>query len=156
MKSISLFKALFGAVLSCLMLVGAANAADKGTGAEAEAIVKRAIDYIKVNGSDKANEEFTNGRSFKDRDLYIFVYDLTGKNLAHGANPKLVGKNLIGLKDSDGKEVIKMVLDLAKVKGKGWTENIKFMNPVTQQIENKALYIERNGDTLVGCGIYKS
>ena len=97
MKSFSLLKALFGALLSCLLMATSATAADKGTPAEAEAMVKRAVAYIKANGTEKAYDEFTNGKSFKDRDLYIIVYDLNGKNLAQGANPKLVGKNLIAL-----------------------------------------------------------
>lgn len=37
-------------------------------------------------------------RTFKDRDPYVIVCDLTGKHLAHGANAKLVGKDLIAMK----------------------------------------------------------
>lgn len=155
MKSFSLFKGFVRAALMSLVMLGAAHAADQGTAAEAEAMVKKAVAYIKANGPEKSYEEFTNGKSFKDRDLYIIVYDLNGKNLAQGANPKLVGKDLIGLKDPDGKPLIKMFVDLAKDKGKGWVEGYKFLNPVTQKIEGKAMYLERVGDTLVGCGIYK-
>lgn len=143
------------AAAGALLFTGLSQAADQGSAAEAEAMVKKAVAYIKANGPEKAYEEFTNGKSFKDRDLYIIVYDLNGKNLAQGANPKLVGKDLIGLKDPDGKPLIKMFIDLAKEKGKGWVEGYKFMNPVTQKIEGKAMYLERVGDTLVGCGIYK-
>lgn len=149
-----LSRLLCAAILG-LMLGAPALAADQGTAAEAEAMVKKAVAFIKANGPEKAYEEFTHGKQFKDRDLYIIVYDLNGKNLAQGANPKLVGKDLIGLKDPDGKPLIKMFVDLAKEKGKGWVEGYKFLNPVTQKIENKAMYLERVGDTLVGCGIYK-
>lgn len=132
-----------------------ALAADQGSAAEAEAMVKKAVAHIKSAGPEKAYDEFTNGKQFKDRDLYIIVYDLNGKNLAQGANPKLVGKDLINLKDPDGKPLIQMFIELAKGKGKGWIEGYKFMNPVSQKIEGKAMYLERVGDTLVGCGIYK-
>jgi signal transduction histidine kinase len=144
--------------LGFLFFVGAGSAfaSDQGTAQEAEAMVKKAIVYLKANGPEKAYEEFTNGKSFKDRDLYIIVYDLNGKNLAQGANPKLVGKDLIGLKDPDGKPLIQMFVELAKTKGKGLVEGYKFLNPMSQKIENKAMYLERVGDTLVGCGIYKS
>jgi len=142
-------------VLCAIVFVGAAHAADQGTAPEAEAMVKRAVAYIKANGADKAYAEFTQGKEFKDRDLYVIVYDLTGKNLAQGANPKLVGKDLMGLKDPDGKPMIRMFVDLAREKGKGWVEGYRFLNPVTQKIEGKAMYLERVGDTLVGCGIYK-
>jgi cytochrome c len=156
MKLLSLFKVFVSVAALSLMMTGAASAADQGTAAEAEAMVKKAVAYIKANGPEKAYEEFTNGKSFKDRDLYIIVYDLNGKNLAQGANPKLVGKDLIGLKDPDGKPLIQMFVDLAKTKGKGWVEGYKFLNPVSQKIEGKAMYLERVGETLVGCGIYKS
>jgi signal transduction histidine kinase len=156
MTLITLVKTLLRTSALALLMAGAAHAADTGTAAEAEAMVHKAIAQIKAVGPEKAYDEFTNGKTFKDRDLYIIVYDLTGKNLAQGANPKLVGKNLIGLKDPDGKPLIQMFVDLAKDKGKGWVEGYKFMNPVTQKIEPKAMYLERVGDTFVGCGIYKS
>lgn len=156
MKLFSIFKSMLNAALLSLLVAGGAQAANQGTGPEAEAMVKKAVAYIKAQGPEKAYDEFTNGKSFKDRDLYIVVYDLNGKNLAQGANPKLVGKDLIGLKDPDGKPLIQMFVDLAKGKGKGWVEGYKFLNPVSQKIEGKAMYLERVGDTLVGCGIYKN
>jgi cytochrome c len=155
MTILSFFKVLLSTTAMSLLMAGAAQAADQGTAAEAEAMVKKAVALIKASGPEKAYDEFTNGKSFKDRDLYVIVYDLNGKNLAQGANPKLVGKDLIGLKDPDGKPLIQMFVDLAKTKGKGWVEGYKFLNPATQKIEGKAMYLERLGDTLVGCGIYK-
>ena len=75
--------------------------------------------------------------------------------LGHGGNPKLVGKNLVGLKDPDGKPFFQMLVDLAKTKGKGWSEDYKFLNPVTKKIENKAMYVERVDGNWIGVGIYK-
>jgi cytochrome c len=155
MRFLAALRTFLSVSLMSLGLLNAAHAGDQGTAAEAEAMVKRATAYIKANGAEKAYEEFTHGKSFKDRDLYIIVYDLNGKNLAQGANPKLVGKDLIGLKDPDGKPLIQMFVDLAKSQGKGWVEGYKFLNPVTQKMETKSMYLERVGDTLVGCGIYK-
>lgn len=54
-----------------------------------------------------------------------------GTVIAHGANPKLVGKNLIGLKDPNGKPFIQMITDVARSKGKGWTDSYVFRNPTT-------------------------
>jgi hypothetical protein len=155
MHLISTLKSLMLAAFCTLLMSGGAWAGEAGSAPEAEAMVKKAVAYIKANGNEKAYEEFTHGKTFKDRDLYIVVYSLEGKNLAQGANPKLVGKDLIGLKDPDGKPLIKMFVDLAKEKGKGWVEGYKFLNPVSQKIEGKAMYLERLGDVLVGCGIYK-
>jgi signal transduction histidine kinase len=125
-----------------------------GTKAEAEAMVAKAVAYIKANGPEKAYNEITTGTTFKDRDLYVIVYDLTGKNLAHGANAKLVGKDLIGLKDPDGKLLNKILVDLAKEKGKGWSEEFKFRNPTTEALQRRIVYVERQGETFVGCGIF--
>lgn len=155
MKFTLLLKLLCGFAAMGFFIAGAAHAADQGTAAEAEAMVKKAVAYIKANGVEKAAEEFTNGKSFKDRDLYVSYLDMTGKALGHGANPKLVGKDLIGLKDADGKLLVQMLIDVGKTKGKGWTENYKFRNPTTEKISDKAQYCERVGDNVVCVGIYK-
>jgi cytochrome c len=156
MRIYSLVKWVISFFTVGLLALGTAHAADQGTAAEAEALVKKAAAYIKANGNDKAYEEFTNGKQFKDRDLYIFAYDFSGKNLAHGANPKLVGKDLSGLKDPDGKMILPPLVEIAKTKGKGWSESFKFRNPLTEKMEPKVVYVERVGDVFLGCGIYKN
>ncbi len=155
MRFISMLKICLGAAAMSFLMAGTAHAADQGTAAEAEAMVKKAVAFLKANGPEKAAEEFTNGKTFKDRDLYVSYYDLSGKVLGHGANPKLVGKDLSGLKDPDGKLFIQMISDLAKTKGKGWTGSYKFRNPTTDKISEKAIYVERVDDTWVGVGVYK-
>lgn len=150
----SFLKTLAGAALAVPAFTLPAFAAAKATKPEAEALVAKAVAYLKANGAEKAYNEFTNGSGFKDRELYVIVYDLTGKNLAHGANPKLVGKDLIGLKDPDGKLLNKMLVDLAKEKGKGWSEEFKFRNPVTNELQRRIVYVERVGETFVGAGVF--
>lgn len=138
-----------------LMLVSAAFAAEKGTPAEAEAMVKKAITYIKANGKDKAFAEFSNPKGqFTDRDLYIFVYDMNGKCVAHGQNARMVGKDLSDLTDADNKPFVKERIEIAKSKGKGW-QNYKFSNPTTKKVEGKTAYIEKYEDVIVGSGAYK-
>ncbi|AGX87962.1 cache domain-containing protein [Candidatus Symbiobacter mobilis] len=132
-----------------------AVAAERGTVAEAEAMAKKAAAYVKAHGVDKAAEEFTTGTAFKDRDLYVAFAELDGVMVGHGGNPKLVGKNLVGLKDPAGQLFYDKLLVLAKTKGKGWSEPYKFLNPATKKIEDKMIYVERVGDHWVGVGIYK-
>lgn len=151
----SALKTLCIAATATFVMASAVQAADQGTAAEAEAMAKKAVAYIKTNGPEKSAEEFTNGKSFKDRDLYISYLDFTGKMLGHGSNPKLVGKDLIDLKDPEGKFMVKMAIEVAKTKGHGWTDNYKFKNPTTEKLQEKAMYVERVGDTYVGVGIYK-
>jgi cytochrome c len=142
-------------IVLSLLMVSVALAADKGTPAEAEALVKKAIAFIKANGKDKAFAEFNNPKGqFTDRDLYIFAYDMNGKVLAHGQNIKMIGKDLYEVTDADGKAYVKERIEIAKSKGKGW-QNYKFSNPVTKKIEDKTAYIEKYEDVIVGSGVYK-
>ncbi len=155
MKSLSTFKAVVRIAVMSMVIVSAAHADDFGTPAEAEALVKKAVALIQSSGPEKAYDEITNGKSLKDRDLYVAVNDFNGKNLAHGGNPKMVGKDLTSMKDSDGNFPTKMMIDVAKGKGKGWTGAYKAVNPVTKKIQDKIGYVERVGDTLVVAGAYK-
>lgn len=152
-------KALIGAAalsLSMFAMSSTALAADKGTPDEAVAMVKKAVALIKSDGKEKAFAAISDpaNTTFHDRDLYIYVYDLNGVALAHGNNPKMVGKPLIGLKDNEGKPMIKEMIDLAKSKGKGWVD-FKWPNPVTKAVEAKSGYIEKVDEMMVGSGIYK-
>jgi|WetSurMetagenome_2_1015567.scaffolds.fasta_scaffold00050_13 methyl-accepting chemotaxis protein len=127
----------------------------KGTGDEAEALVKKAISYIKKHGKEKAFAEINNkGGMFTNRDLYVFVYDMNGKGVAHGANVGNIGKDLINQKDPDGKLYVQERVEIAKTKGGGW-QNYKMVNPNTKAVEDKMAYIEKCDDLIVGAGAYR-
>src|SRR4029077_3459182 len=82
--------------------------AERANKDEAVAMVKKGIAFIKKEGKDKGYAEITNKQGqFIDRDLYLVVYGLDGVVRAHGANEKMVAKNLIELKDVDGKPFVK-------------------------------------------------
>ena len=141
-------------VLFAVMVQLPVYAAENGTKEEAVAMVKKAIEYIKANGNEKAYEEFTNPKgTFVDRDLYITVYDMNAKCLAHGQKKSMVGKDLIDFKDVDGKEFFRERVELMKKNQTAWQE-YKFQNPVSKKIEPKAMYLERYGDVIVACGVY--
>ncbi len=144
---------IFIGLLCWALSVGAA-AAEGGTAEEAVAMVKSAIAYYKENGKDKTIAAINSRQQFIDRDLYVVIYDMQGKNLAHGANARMVNKELLEMKDMDGKAYMRERIDLIKAKGKGW-QDYKFNNPVSQKIEPKTMYVERIDDLIFGCGIYK-
>jgi cytochrome c len=146
-------KRIIMAIFLSLFLVSSALAG--GTAEEAKALMGKAVSFLKAEGKDKAFAEFTNPQGkFIDRDLYIFVVDFNGITLAHGGNAKLVGKDMLGLKDADGKFFIKSFIELAKAKGNGWVD-YKWVNPMTKKIEDKSTYIQKVEDYFLGCGIYK-
>lgn len=139
-----------------LSFAPAALAADgKGSAEEASALVKKAVAFLKKNGKDKSLAEFSDGKGqFIDRDMYIFVIDLKGKMLAHGTLPKIIGKDVLEMKDPDGKFLFKDMLEVANTKGSGWV-NYKWPNPISKNIEAKATYVEKVDDMILGAGIYK-
>jgi cytochrome c len=149
-------RSLLAAATVVFGLAATAQANDRATAAEAEAMVKKAVGFIKANGTEAAYKAFMDkGGGFIDRDLYVVVYDKDGKCLSHGANAKLVGKDLSDAQDVDGKYYVKERVELLKTKQSFW-QDYKFTNPVTKKVEPKQMYCERSGDTAVCGGIYKS
>ena len=147
-------KSILGALLLALAAAPSLSAAN-ATRDEAQAMVKKGVAFIKANGKDKGYAEISNKQGqFTDRDLYLVVYALDGTVRAHGANEKMIGKNLIDLKDVDGKAFVKERVELAQSKGTFW-QDYKFTNPVTKKIEPKSMYCEKLDDTAVCGGIYK-
>ncbi|MES2958221.1 MAG: cache domain-containing protein [Pseudomonadota bacterium] len=132
------------------------HAADGGaTPEQATAMVKKGVAFIKANGTEKGYAEITSKTSpFKQDDLYLVVYGLDGVVHAHGANEKMVGRNLIELKDVDGKAFVKERVELGMAKVSFW-QDYKFTNPETKKIEPKSMYCERLEKTVVCGGIYK-
>lgn len=137
-----------------LFAMQAFAAADRGTTQEAEAMVKKAVAYYQKNGKEKAMAEFSkNPGPFVDRDLYVTVYSMKADALAH-INPKMVGKNMMDLRDADGKYHIKERMESAEKQASGW-QDFKFFNPVSKKIEPKRMYWEKHDQMVFGCGAYK-
>lgn len=141
--------------LAAGLVGGSALAAEFATKEEAQAMVVKAVAFIKQEGAAKAYPEITNkaGR-FTDRDLYVVVYGLDGKVLAHGANEKLVGKEMLDAQDVDGKFFVKERVELAKKQATFW-QDYKFVNPTNKKVEPKQMYCERLQETAVCAGVYK-
>ena len=130
-------------------------AAPHATKDEAVAMVNKAVAAIKAEGIDKAYAEIsTKGGKFSDRDLYVVVQTVGGKTLAHGANTKLIGKDMIDVQDVDGKYYIRERVAMAQKQSSFW-QDYKFVNPVTKKIEPKTMYCQRLDETLVCAGVYK-
>src|SRR4051794_6642784 len=142
------------AIAATVMFGGLAAAADGAGKDDAIAMVKKATAFIKEQGPDKAYPEISNkaGR-FIDRDLYVVVYQLDGKVLAHGSNEKFVGKDMIDAQDVDGKLYVKERVELAGKQPSFW-QDYNFVNPVRKKVEPKQMYWEKLDSTAVCAGIY--
>jgi cytochrome c len=148
-------KIVFG-ILVCFLMSGFFPAINEASSQnDAKAMVEKAIAFYKANGKEKAFAEISNPQGqFVKGDLYVFVYDMNGKCVAHGFKKAMIGMDLAGLKDPDGKLFVKERIEIAKTKGKGW-QDYKFTNPTTKKVEQKTAWIEKADDFIFGCGTYK-
>ena len=138
-------------ILIPLLLVAFAMNAFSQSVEDATAMVKKAVVFYKQNGREAALKEFSNKTGqFVKGELYLTVWSPDGTQIAHGANEKLIGKNLIDLKDPDGKEFVK---EFIKIKENGWVE-YKWTHPVSKKIAPKKVYLEKVDDILIGAGVY--
>ena len=144
--------AVLAAALALLSFDATADAT-RATEAEAQAMVKKAIQHYDKVGKDKAMADFSQSPGpFVDRDLYVVVDEMDGTVLAH-INPKILGRNMIDLRDADGHYQIRERLDAAKTGTSGW-QDFKFFNPVTKKIEPKRAYWEKHDNLVFACGAY--
>ncbi|USX12314.1 cache domain-containing protein [Oxalobacteraceae bacterium OTU3CAMAD1] len=144
-------------VMMTAFAVGSAGAADaeRASAKDAVAMVKKVIADMKKQGKEKVIQEIqAQSPQYRDRDLYVSVGTLEGVNLANGNNAKMAGKNIIDLKDLDGKLITRERIEIAKTKGSGW-QDYKWPDPVTKAVQKKSMYVERYEDMTVACGIYK-
>lgn len=143
-------------VLGATLATGTVVAEEKRvTAKEAEAMVRKGVMHIKSTPRDKAMADITDSRGqFVDRELYLTVYNMEGVAQAHGANAKFVGKNMLNLRDGNGKEHIRERMELAKTKSAFW-QDFTFLNPVNKKIEPKQMYCEKADELVVCGGIYK-
>jgi signal transduction histidine kinase len=115
-------------------------------------LVRRGYQLMKSSGISVAAQEFMDkdANAYRLGDLYLFVYDMKGKCIAHGGNSSLVGQNQFDEKDQDGRYTIREVIDQAKI-ANGWVD-FKIKNSF------EAVYVEKvemGVDTyVIGSGIF--
>lgn len=139
-----------------LLAAGPAHAQSGPKADEVVAFVTAAVAHIDAVGEDKAFEDFSkNKEAWTKGELYMFCHSLEGVSVAHGGNPALVGKTVLGFKDPDGIAVNVLIIDKVKAEGKGWVE-YRWPNPVTKKVEPKVIYAEKVHDKFAcGSGYYK-
>lgn len=116
-------------------------------------LVGRGYQYLKSHGITQASREFTTTEhhDFRFGDLFLFVYDMNGKCLAHGKNRDFVGANHFDLKDEDGLLYVQDMIKKAKEGTPGWV-NAKLKNSYfTAYVEQVQVGLEHY---IIGSGLY--
>lgn len=141
----------FGA--AALLVAVGAGAGEKGTAAEAKALLDKAVTKVEKDGAGKAIAAFNDpAGGFRDRDLYVFCMDGSYKITAH-LDGSLRGTDVATLKDSNGKAFgVEMI---AAAKAGGGSVEYTWKNPVSGKVEDKISYLKKAGDQYCGVGAYE-
>ena len=159
MKNILLLK--IALIVSLLFLTAPAlaekHAQKRGTPAEAQAIVAKAVALFDKAGMKAAFDRFTNrpGAEFKHMDLYIFVLDAAddARIVAHAQTPSLIGTKATTLIDPNGLNIGRAALEKAKAKG-AWVD-YGWKDPLTGKVVPKSSWVILHKGYIFGCGIHK-
>ena len=123
---------------------------------QAMALVRKAVFHIQSNRREDALRDVSDpAGEFVDGEFYIAVNDLKGICVAHGTMRELIGQSHFDLKDADGKYFVREYLRISAAQGRGWLD-YRWVNPATGTLQEKSGYVERAGDLVVSCGIYKA
>ncbi|MGE5243748.1 MAG: cache domain-containing protein [Betaproteobacteria bacterium] len=94
---------------------------------------------------------------FIAKDAYIFIFRPDGVEQVNPAFPNLEGRNLLGLKDTQGKPFIREMLEVAQTSGAGWVDYM-WPKPGESVSTQKSAYVSRarigSEWIVVGCGVY--
>lgn len=121
---------------------------------DAKRWVDNAVAFYRASGKRIALAEYTNPNGqFVQDEMYIYVLNPKGTMLAHGVNEKFVGEEFIDIKDYDGKEFIKEIVETANREGSGWV-TYKWYNPVTKEVLPKTVYFRKVDDLIICSGVY--
>ncbi len=127
----------------------------RATRQEAQALLERAVDFLKQAGPEQAFSAFNNPQGgYMQDDQYVFAVGLDdGRYRASGASPQLNGMDVRGMKDAAGTPLFENMISLARKSGSGTVEYV-WRNPATNAVETKHTLIQRVGDVLLGVGYY--
>lgn len=119
--------------------------------------VKDAVGQIEKNG-EAAFQLFRDATSpFIAKDAYIFVFDMDGVELMNPVFPNLEGRNLLDVKDTQGKHLVREMLKVVQTSGAGWVDYM-WPKPGESVSSLKSAYVSKakmgEKSVLVGCGVY--
>ena len=132
---------LVSAAVLCAALDLAAE--ERGTPAEAKAMLAKAVAHYKAVGRTQALADFNAKKApYFDRDLYVFCL---------APNHTQVGRTSDTVNDDAGKPMGKALWDAATT---GGSVKYKWYNPVSTYMEKKTAFVQKVGDDLCGVGAY--
>jgi len=147
---------MFARWSAAALIAVAASFAHAESPEAARALLDSAVSEVRSAGPEKAAAAFNAGGKWNKGSLYVVMVQFDGTMVAHSANPKMPGKNMLEAKDAAGRPFVKEAI--AAVKGPGSGEiPLRWGNPETKQIADATMFVKRvpGQDYYVGSVVFK-
>ena len=120
-------------------------------------VVTNAVAELDQHGRDAFRAFYDPIGQFLVKDAYVFVIDSSGRELVNPAFRNLEGRDLLELRDSQGRPFVRAMLDTVRKRGSGWVDYM-WPKPGESVSTQKSTYVAKatvDGQSLlVGCGVY--
>jgi len=121
------------------------------------ALVDQAASLLQSKGTEAFTEFRKKDSKWLKDDTYIFVFNMNGIELFHPIEPELEGKNIVDLKDVNGKAYVQETIETAKTQGSGWIDYM-LPKPGESKPSKKSSYFKKvkvgEETFIVGSGYY--
>ncbi len=122
----------------------------QGTAAQAQAMLKAAVQHYQAVGREQALKDFNDKKPpFDTGGLYVVCLGEDHKITALGAFPLLVGTSADTLKDPGGTPIGQLVWEAASLQPEGQVP-FHWQNPLTGQEESKILFYQKLSQDICG------
>jgi len=145
-------KISLGLIMGLFLVVGFASAEEKKE--HVISMMEKAVQHYNAVGQEQAFKDYNLDGIYKNGEFYVIAQGMDGKIIFHGVNAKLIGRNLTGIKDTDGKKFIADMITTAKTDGNGWV-SYKWPHPETKKIAQKHTLVNRIGEIMLMIGYYE-
>jgi Cache domain len=125
------------------------------------ALVEEAAGLVERDGERAFQQFAVKGSKWLNGDVYFFAYLVDGTCVFHPLTPELVGKNVLDLRDLNGKPIIQSIVDIGKKPGanaSGWVfylwENQIQLTPMWKSTYVRKVAAPDGKTYVIGSGLY--
>jgi signal transduction histidine kinase len=125
------------------------------------ALVEEAAGLVERDGERAFQQFAVKGSKWLNGDIYFFAYLVDGTCVFHPLTPELVGKNVLDLRDLNGKPIIQSIVDIGKKPGadaSGWVfylwENQIQLTPMWKSTYVRKVVAPDGKTYVIGSGLY--
>jgi cytochrome c len=122
----------------------AALAQERGSAADAKALLQKAEVHYKAVGRDQAFHDFADKTSgYIDRDLYVWCVDDKSIITLHALNPHLIGKDAHDLTDPSTGRAFAVQMGQDAFRNNRSEVDYSWVDPITKKIAAKHAFAEK-------------